>query len=149
MGTSFFQDHWFDLLQSCFITGSFLLTALAYKTEGKSRRLGHLIALQENRRSIWEPMFIDPKLARIRKKTVDLQSKPITPQERLIVKLTIGHLYMIYEADKEKLIASPPGIMQDVRQYFALPIPLQVWREIREYQCSEFAGYIEAMFEEK
>lgn len=142
MAFSFISVPWFDLLQSAFIAGSFLLAAISYQNETRSRQISHLFTLHEHRQAVWRPMLSQPELARIRQSNIDLTADPITTQEQIMVKMAISHLYLIFKATETKQIPTPPGIQLDIKQYFSLPIPNQVWQEVKPYQDSEFIRFI-------
>jgi len=47
-----FQDHWFDLLQTVGIIGSLLLAAYTTRKDERARRIGNSIAISEQYRQI-------------------------------------------------------------------------------------------------
>ncbi len=71
---SWFSEHWFDLLQSVGIIGSFLLAAYTMWTDAKARRIGNSIAINDQHRKIWKDIYEHPQLARVLDAEADANS---------------------------------------------------------------------------
>jgi hypothetical protein len=63
--------HWFDVLQTVGITGSFLLAAYATWKDVQARRIGNSIAINGQYRTIWKDIYEHPALARVLEKDAD------------------------------------------------------------------------------
>lgn len=142
MMSDFLQNHWFDLLQSLFIITGFILAAITFRSERRSRKLTTLLTLRKNRNEVWNPIFTHPELARIRHKQVDLVAKPITAKERQLVQQSITHLHSVFQAIQLGDITAPPELERDVRQFFSLPIPKVILEEVKAFQADDFIKYI-------
>lgn len=139
---NFLEKHWFDLLQSLSIVMGFLFTALALRNDNRSRRVDHLLSINQSYRDVWDKVFSHPELSRIMKADIDLKAEPITELERRLAYKIILHMYVVYEAIRNKQIA--PGEMEkDIYDYLQFPIPRAIWEEMKKYQNKEFVRYIE------
>lgn len=138
-------EHWFDLLQTLGIVGSLLLAAYATRKDERARRIGNSIAISEQYRQIWKELYDRPKLSRALDKDVDLEKKPISGQEELFVTMLISHLSTVFRAMKHGEFVKLEGLQNDVREFFALPIPKAVWEKLRPFQDANFAKFIEAV----
>lgn len=56
--------------------------------------------------------------------------------------LLIAHVVMAFKTNQSHLKTKPEGQDQDVGELFSLPIPGQVWREIRHLQDTDFVEYV-------
>ena len=139
----FLQQQWFDLLQSLFIILGFLLTISILRLEARSRKINHLLSLQQSRREVWNPILAHPELDRIFLKDIDLEFNPITPKEKIVIKQAISYLHTLFKAAQHKEIPSPQGLEKDIKQFFSLPIPKAIWEEVRMFQEDDFLVFIE------
>ena len=127
-------QHWFDLVESAGIIASLLFSAYTTRKDERARRIGNLIAVNDEYRHIWREFYGEPKLARVLKRDVDLNKEPISDEEWLFVKVLILHLDTVRRAIKAKMFVKIEGLRQDVRDLFALPIPKAVWEKIKPFQ---------------
>jgi len=98
MINDFLLKNWFDLLQSIFIFGGFMLSFIALRNDIRSRKIEHLFQINQSYREIWSKTYTYPELLRIRETDIDLKISPITEPERRMIREMIIHIYAIYEA---------------------------------------------------
>lgn len=140
----FLLKNWFDLLQSAFIVGGFILSFIAARNNSRSRKISHLLQINQSYREIWGKTYNHPDLLRIREPRLDLGKHPITEPERRVVREVIIHIYAIYEAIQNKQIDK--GEMEkDIYDFLRLPIPNSVWEEVKMYQNKKFVDYIDEL----
>ncbi|MEO1262045.1 MAG: hypothetical protein AAFZ15_24790 [Bacteroidota bacterium] len=140
----FLLKNWFDLLQSAFIMGGFVLSCLAVRRDTRSRKLGHLIHLNQSHREIWGKTYSNPELLRIRKSDIDLDEEPITEAERRMATEVIMHIFAVYEAIRNGQLDR--GEMEkDISDYLNLPIPNTVWQKVKVYHNKRFVNYIDEL----
>jgi len=136
-------QHWFDLVQSAGIIASLLFSAYTIRKDERARRIGNLIAVNEDYRHIWREFYDRPELSRVLKRDADLNKEPISAEEWLFVKMLILHLDTVRRAMKARMFVKIEGLQQDVRELFALPIPKAVWEKIKSFQDADFVSFIE------
>jgi hypothetical protein len=144
----FLLKNWFDLLQSAFIVGGFILSFIAIRNDIRSRKVEYLLYFNQSYREMWSKTYSHPELLRIRKTDLDLKVHPITEAERRMVKEIIIHLYAIYEAIRTKHL-DKGEIERDIYDFFHLPIPNTVWSEVKTYQNKQFVSYINGLLSQK
>jgi hypothetical protein len=150
MGASqWIGEHWFDLIQSVGIIASLLFSAYTTRKDERARRIGNLIAVNDEYRHIWREFYGQPRLSRVLKHDVDLNKEPISDEEWLFVKMLILHLDTVRRAIKARMFVKIEGLREDVRDLFALPIPKAVWEKIKPFQDKDFVAFIEDCLKEK
>ncbi len=75
---------------------------------------------------------------------VDLLRYPVTESERLFVRFLILHLATSFEAGRRKMFFAEEALKKDMREFFSLPIPLDVWSGARVYQQMDFRDFVDA-----
>jgi len=143
-----FSDSWFILLQSCGIIGGLTFTVVTLRDDIKARRVSNLIAITQHHREIWAQLYARPELSRVLDAAVDLDSHPITEEEKLFVGLLILHLNSSYQAMKSGTLIKPEGVRRDMQLFFALPIPHAIWVEVRLMQDEGFVEFVETALSE-
>jgi len=138
-----FREHWFDLLQTVGITGSLLLAAYTTWKDAQARRIGNSIAINGQYRMIWKDIYEHPVLARVLEKDADVVETPVSTGEELFVTTIIAHLSTVFRAMKHGEFVKLEGLQNDVREFFALPIPKAVWEKLKPFQDANFAKFIE------
>ena len=136
-------EQWFNLAQTAGIVGGLLFTAYAIRKDAKARRIGNLIAINQQRHQIWSEFYERPQLARVLATDVELGKEPLSDAEELFVNSLVLHLSMVYRAMKEGLFVQVKGIRNDIKELFSLPIPQVVWEKIRPLQESDFARFVD------
>lgn len=144
MINDFVLKNWFDLLQSSFIVGGFILSFIATRNDIRSRKVEHLLHINQSYREIWGKTYTHPELLRIRETDLDLKKKPITDAESRMVREVIIHIYAIYEAIQNNQLEK--GEMEkDIYDFLHLPIPNSIWEEVKMYQNKQFVDYIDTL----
>lgn len=138
------EQYGFNLLEAAGIIGSLAFTATALHRDARSRRLENLLTLTGSHREIWKEPLRDPHLRRILVREVDLTAEPVTAEEAIFVKLVVQHLHVVHHALESRLTVNAEGLRRDVRQFFALPVPLAVWNRIKALQNARFVAFVEA-----
>jgi hypothetical protein len=141
--TGFIANNWVDIVQTAGIIAGFSFSLYTIRREAAVRHVQNLFTLTRNHREIWTSLVEKPELSRVLKPTVDLTANPISEAERLIVLFLILHLATSFEAQKRGMYLSEHGLRDDVRQFFALPIPATVWAELKSLQPRDFVEFVE------
>jgi hypothetical protein len=126
------------------LSAAFLFTAVSLHSETKTRRIANLLTITANYRDVWKEFLHQPKLARVLDPSVDLESQPVTPEEKLFVTMVISHTNSVHEAIQDELLAKQEGLRRDVKMFFSLPIPNAVWTSVKLLQNQDFAAFIES-----
>ena len=137
-----FADHWFDLLQTVGIVGGLLFTAYATWKDERARRIGNSIAITEQYRQIWKELYERAELSRVLAKDADVKKQPVSIQEELFVKTLVLHLGTVYRAMNHSEFVKLEGLRRDVREFFTLPIPREVWQRVKSFQDEDFVQFV-------
>ncbi len=78
----------------------------------------------------------------------NLSCKPVTVEESLFVGFLILHLNSAYQAIRNGVMDAPEGLANDIRTFFALPIPRTVWEKKRCYLDAKFVSFVESHLDE-
>jgi hypothetical protein len=138
------DNHGFDLLEAVGIIASLTFTAVSFRRDDRSRRVGNLLTLTQSHREVWKEQLHDPKLKRILDPKANLAREPVTRDEEIFVTLVIQHLNIVFHALRDELTINPEGLRRDVWQFFSLPIPQAVWSHLKVLQNDEFVAFVEA-----
>jgi len=120
-----------------------VFTAHTIRKDERARKIGNLIAVNQQYSDIWREIYDRPELARVLGKDADLKKQPVSDQEQFFVKMLIQHLQTVHWAMKMGVFVRIQGLQKDVREFFALPIPKAVWENIKPFQDSNFVRFIE------
>src|ERR1043166_739101 len=135
-------QHWLDLLQSVGIVGGLLFTAYTTWKDVRARRISNSIAIDGQYRDIWKELYDHAELSRVLAKDADIEKQPVSVQEEMFVKTLVLHLGTVYRALTYGEFAKLEGLRKDVREFFALPIPREVWQRIKVFQDKDFVEFI-------
>lgn len=141
--------NWFTLLQSVGIVGSLWYTSKAFKLDAHTRRVSNYLALAEQHREIWALVLTRRELYRILQSSPNLEKKPISAEERLLVTQLIIHVHAVFIARRDRLLDEIEGADDDIRQFFSKPIPRLIWEEISVLQNRDFRNYIETVIDDQ
>jgi hypothetical protein len=139
------QTHWLDTLQSLGIVAGLSFTGLSSFREHRSRRIQNLLSINSNHRQIWMQVFTHPQLFRVLSPKADVRRKPVTPTEGIFVNLIILHLTTVFAAMRSGLLKKPQGTDADLKEFFSLPIPRQVWQDTLKYRDKDTRRYVERL----
>jgi hypothetical protein len=137
------RDNWFELFQSVFIAGSYLLQRSSAKEEARQRRVSNRLEILNQYREIWKLRLSHPELNRIDDPFADLTTNSITAEERLFMRFLILHLSNSYRAAKLDVFTLPEEMGADIANVFSRPIPLAVWEQVRRFQNADFVNFVE------
>lgn len=140
---SWLAEHGFVLLQSAGIIGSLLFTGLQLSRDARARRVENRFTITRNHREIWRGFLADPDLGRVLNEEVDLESAPVTEQERVFVTSIILHLNAAYTAYRENMAPISEGLLDDVLEFFAMPIPASVWKTTKRLRDADFQTFVD------
>ena len=138
-----FADNWFDVVQSGSIVAGFACTAISLARDTQSRRANELLSVTQAHRELWSEMYRRPDLARVVDPSVDVAKHPVSHEEDLFVRLVVVHLNTVWRLMQQGLPLSLEAVREDVRGFFTLPIPRDVWTRVREVQAAEFRAFVE------
>lgn len=136
-------QNWFDLLSAVGIVASLLFTAVSLHSETKTRRVANLLALTQNHRELWRGFYQNADLTRVWDSLADTQVNPPTLAEQEFVNVVIHHLSSVYRATRYDLTVKPEGMARDVRAFFSLPIPKDVWERMKSFHDADFVTFVE------
>lgn len=141
----FLRDNWFDLFQSIFIIASFMLAAMAWRSDKISRKSDTHLKVGESYKGLWDAFLENEEFRRITDPTVDLKENPVTEAERVLVRQLIVHLHGVFVAQKLNQIETVEGMDADVKNFYSKPIPKAVWRSVRSRQNADFRNYMDRL----
>jgi hypothetical protein len=126
------------------IIGGLWFTAISFRSETKTRRVANLLSVTANHREIWKLFLGDKQFARVLDPRADTRNQPITPAERLFVVMMILHINTVHSATQNELVVKLEGWRRDIADFLSLPIPRDVWENIKATQNDDFAAFVEA-----
>lgn len=135
--------HGFDLLEAVGIIASLCFTAVSFRNDDKSRRIGNLFAIVEAHRNIWTQLYTRPALVRVLQPKVNLREQPVTDEEAVFINLLLQHMSATYRAMREGMFQTQQSIEGDIRWFFALPIPKSVWFASKSLLEPDFVEFVE------
>ena len=139
-----FADNAVNLLSTFGIVGSFIIAAISFRSEAKTRRIANLLAITANHREVWKVFVNDKSLTRVLAPSADTVKQPITEGEKAFVTLAIAHISSVYYTMNDQLVINLDGLRRDIVQFLNLPIPREVWEKIRVLQNDDFAAFVES-----
>ncbi len=104
--------------------------------------MANLFTITKHHREIWSFVIEKPELSRVLDSRVDLGQFPVTDSERMFVRFLILHLATVFEAKKRRMFFAQEGLERDIREFFSLPIPRDVWSRVRPYQQRDFVRFV-------
>ena len=137
-------DHGKDTVETAGVICGLFFTAASFNADAKERRISNLMELARGHRDLWLQVTENPDLARILRADVNLHKAPVTIVEERFVHLLITHLAVTYTAMKTGVLPGLAGLENDVREFFALPIPRKVWMWSRRFQQPVFVRFVES-----
>jgi hypothetical protein len=139
-----FSHNSFDLISAVGVIASLCFTASSLRSETKTRRISNLLAVTANHREVWRIFLTNKELVRIRDATANPLTQPVTDAERIFVNLVIQHVNSVYRATNDQLFVKLEGLRRDIAQFFALPIPRDVWEKVKTTQNDDFVAFVES-----
>lgn len=137
-------DNLFNLLTTVAGIGGLWFAAFSIHEEAKARRVANLFAVTASHREIWKEFLNNEKLVRVRSASADTTKQPITDVERVFVNLVIQHVNSVYYAMNDQLVVKVEGLRRDIAQFFSMPIPREIWEQIKVLQNDDFVAFVES-----
>jgi hypothetical protein len=137
------QDNWFTLLQSLGILGGLLFTGFSLRIDTKVRRIGNLFEVTKQHREIWMALYSRPELKRVIESDPNLDTAPVTDEERLFVTFLMLHLATNFRAAQAGMFMLPEEIRMDIANFLSRPIPKAIWERIKSFQDRDFVEFVE------
>jgi len=137
-----------DVLIGGFIISAFGLLLNAYATfkNISSRKLSNYQEIVKSHRDIWK-ITIDKsnssEYSRILKKTVNINSAPITDQEKRFVQFLIFHMTSAYYFSKHSDMIQIEKLRYDFCEFISLPIPNKIWSDTKKFYNKDFVIFID------
>lgn len=136
-------EHGKDTLETGGLIFGLFYTAASFNASTKERRLSNLMEVAKSHRELWFQLMEKPELARILRADANIKKKRVSVVEERFVHLLITHLAVTFAALKAGVLPGLDGLQKDVREFFALPIPHQVWQWSRQFQQADFVKFVE------
>jgi hypothetical protein len=80
----------------------------------------------------------------VRDASADVIKKPVTDAERVFVTFVILHMSSVFYAMSDQLVVKLEGLRRDTAQFFALPVPREIWDRIKVLQNDDFVAFVES-----
>ena len=135
--------HWFNLIETTSIVVGLFATISTIRADTSERRIDNLFALTSAHRELWMKLYDKPSLARVLSDKVNLTMEPPSLEEELFVHLLILNLRAAFKARLAGMDFDDDAVAADIRQFFAHPIPREMWKKSKVYQDSEFVSFVE------
>jgi hypothetical protein len=147
---SWWDENWFSLVQTIGIVSGLVLGAAALwadmkarREDASARRVETLMLTTQYHRDIWGRILDEGSLNRVLDPTADLDSQPLSEEERMLCTFLILHLFATFEARKAGVFRIDWADSHDVGELFSLPVPSTVWNLVKPYQSEEFVEFVE------
>jgi hypothetical protein len=111
----------------------------------RSQRLTNLQEITKSHREIWKLTLGDSRnvYARIVNNEPSTTAAPLTYDEKCFVRLLLLHMVAVYEFSKSKQIRKAEKAGIDIGNFFAAPIPKEVWETEKRYYNDDFVGFVD------
>lgn len=136
-------EHGSDLLGAIGIIASLAFTGIALRRDHKALLVANLIAITAAHRDLWQYYADHPEVHRVLSPNADLDSSPVTEAERVFVTSAFQHLAMVHTARGYGTFVTHQQVDRDIREFFTLPIPREVWLQTRKFHSAEFAQFVD------
>ena len=139
-----FANNAVNLLSTFGIVGGFYIAALSFRSEAKTRRVANLLTITANHREVWKVFVNDKSLARVLSPSANTTDQPVTDAEKAFVTMAIAHISSVYYAMNDQLVVNLDGLRRDIVEFLSLPVPREVWENIKVLQNDDFAAFVES-----
>jgi len=121
--------NWLDIIQTLAIVMTLILSIVTNKYNIKQTKLNNRLTINSSHREIWT-FYIDhfDELKRIFEKQPDINTKPITDNERFFVNMVLLHANVSLKANNAKTIYQIDGLKRDIQNFLSFAIPREVWK---------------------
>jgi hypothetical protein len=114
--------------------GGLVFTGISLRREERTREVSNLLTIKQQYSDMWEQLYERPALFRVLEREVDLHTMPVTEEEKLFIKLLIGHLDAVRRMSKAGQFFEIGALRKDIHDFISLPIPATVWEKIKAFQ---------------
>lgn len=132
-----------DLTQTVAIVAALWFAYVQARHATRSARAASTFQMVNSHRDLWFKALDNPRLERIFASEANLVNDPISEAERIFVNALITHMYSVVTASKQGILDIPREWNAELQAFFSLPIPLQVWKENRQYYEDSFVKLVE------
>jgi hypothetical protein len=138
------MESWLGIDWSEALQNAGILVAIYSNYDGKRARcVDNLARFTRDHREIWTEFHKTPDQKRVLDPKANLDAQPLSLKEEMFTITLILHLNSVYRSIKADQMTELPGLPDDIREFFALPIPLKVWRDARRFQTKDFVEFVE------
>lgn len=138
-----------NTLETFGLIAGLFFTAASFRADSKERKIANLMSLADAHRELWLQLTEKPELVRLLQKDLNLKKHPVSIIEQRFVHLLITQLAVSFTAMKAGVLPDMQGLRKDVRVFFSLPIPREVWRWSSEFQDPSFVTFVQECLNEK
>jgi hypothetical protein len=139
---SFLVTYGRDLLEIIGVISGLVFTALSFRQDARTRKVGTLLNLTSEHRSIWKELYSKPEIQRVIDPTLPKNAEP-TQGEAVFINSIIQQAHCVFRAGQLGALMSLKGIAKDIGQFFALPLPSKIWADARNFHDLDFVTFIE------
>lgn len=137
------KTEWFSLIQTVGVIGGLIFTGATVRRDARAREAENLLAFAERHRSLWSEIAGRPELHRIIEKNADLSINPITAAEYVALNVVIVHYELGWRMARSADRADLKPLSKDVQNFFALPLPRNVWNATKDCHSQRFVEFVE------
>ena len=132
----------FDLL-SVIASIALIFNGLEVWHLNRSQRIANLLTINNQHRETWTVYLTNPQVARVLDPKADITKQPVTAAEETFVLMLVLILNASYQASKAGMFRPSFHLPQDIKTFFAFPIPWAIWCRSRQFQDADFIRYVE------
>ena len=137
------QGNWLDLVQVVAMIVGFVAAYLKFRDFQREQQIANSITITEAHREVWGRLIDNPDLQRLLDPQVDLAKNPAKVEEMVFVRFVALHYSCLLEAAASRKIRVRPGLQQELGGFFRLPLPRQIWQEVKQSQDTRLVRFID------
>ena len=137
------SDNWVSFFQTLGICGSLLFTAESLRRDVEAKRVSEYLTLNTQHRRLWGQLHQRPQLAHLLDADRNLETRPVTTEERLFLELAFVHFHTGWLVARKGSLIPLSVLSTDAGYFFILPAPQTVWAQIRKTHQPEFVAFVE------
>jgi len=142
-----FQGNWSTLIGAIGIICSLLFSAITLREDCKAKQISNLLAIEDRHRMLWSEAEKRADLKRILSKTVDILNNPITADEDVFLRRILIFFETGWRLEKTLGRGELKLLAADIKDFFALPLPREVWEKTKQFRNPEFVRFVERAVE--
>jgi len=121
-----------------------LLNAFTTYKNTSSRKLSNYQEITKSHREIWKISIDNPQIySRILNSDVDLQTSPITYQEKRFVQFVLLHMTATFYFSKKSALVQIEQFKYDIDDFLSLPIPKKIWTDTKHFYNNDFVKFVD------